>query len=181
MRKRREALTIPLLIGREAWTPSAPRRARRRAGGRARNEKARLCAPRMIPAFFLSPFRSAVPCPSGCPLLVRASGGGVTPVPIPNTAVKAPRGDDTVFKSTGKQRGANRFSPGPRVLQQGIRGPFFSPARAPERPLVSIHAPTGGVRRGSGGLECHRREFFRRNRNASTIVCIVMVIIQETG
>ncbi len=56
--------------------------------------------------------RGETPRPLGEPLppaapLVRACGGGVTPVPIPNTAVKAPRGDDTVFKSTGKQRGAN--------------------------------------------------------------------------
>ena len=53
--------------------------------------------------------------------LVRASGGGETPVPIPNTAVKAPRGDDTAFKSAGKQRGANRFLKGPRV--HWTRGP----------------------------------------------------------
>ena len=60
--------------------------------------------------------------------LVRASGGGETPVPIPNTAVKAPRGDDTLFKSRGKQRGANRFlqAPGPPI---GGRGPFFAPGR----------------------------------------------------
>ena len=35
MRKRREAFTIPLLIGREAWTPSAPRRAKARRGAGA--------------------------------------------------------------------------------------------------------------------------------------------------
>ena len=42
-------------------------------------------------------------------------GGVSTPVPFPNTAVKGPRGDDTAFKSAGKQRGANRFLKGPRV------------------------------------------------------------------
>ena len=36
MRKRREALTIPLLIGREAWAPPAP--AARASGPRGRAE-----------------------------------------------------------------------------------------------------------------------------------------------
>ena len=47
----------------------------------------------------------------------------MTPVPIPNTAVKAPRGDDTAFKSAGKQRGANRLLKAPGS-PKGIRGPF---------------------------------------------------------
>ena len=120
MRKRREALTIPLLIGREAWAPSAPGIREERRPGAGLRSPCRTCErgerttlERMPGGEYLS---RAVP-------LVRATGGGVTPVPIPNTAVKAPRGDDTVFKSTGKQRGANRFLQGPRV-PQGIRGPF---------------------------------------------------------
>ena len=46
MRKRREAFSIPLLIGREAWTPSAPRRAQARRGAGAIERRARR-APRM--------------------------------------------------------------------------------------------------------------------------------------
>ena len=65
--------------------------------------------------------------------MVRASGGGVTPVPIPNTAVKAPRGDDTAFKSAGKQRGANRFLKAPGS-PKGIRGPFPYGGEEPENP-----------------------------------------------
>ena len=58
----------------------------------------------------------------------------MTPVPIPNTAVKAPRGDDTAFKSAGKQRGANLFLKAPGS-PKGIRGPFFVPGRGdPEDP-----------------------------------------------
>ena len=35
-------------------------------------------------------------------LLAGGPSGAATPVPIPNTAVKGPCGDDTAFKSAGK-------------------------------------------------------------------------------
>ena len=104
MRKRREAFTIPLLIGREVWTPPA-RDPPPRWGGRGRAAGGRRKAAPMGPVLGLlnvagassAPFpgsRRPEPIP-----LVRATGGGETPVPIPNTAVKAPRGDDSAFKS----------------------------------------------------------------------------------
>ena len=104
MRKRREAFTIPLLIGREVWTLPArdpPPVGRARAGSMEGGGK----PPRRDPSWVCmdvagansAPFpgsRRPEPIP-----LVRATGGGETPVPIPNTAVKAPRGDDSAFKS----------------------------------------------------------------------------------
>ena len=57
----------------------------------------------------------------------------MTPVPIPNTAVKAPRGDDTAFKSAGKQRGANRLLMAPGS-PKGTRGPFPYGGEGPENP-----------------------------------------------
>ena len=71
--------------------------------------------------------------------MVRASGGGVTPVPIPNTAVKAPCGDDTAFKSAGKQRGANLFLQKP--LRRQCRGGFLFCAGAGE----GVYEPCPGI------------------------------------
>ena len=130
MRKRREALTIPLLIGREAWAPSAPDVREAGPRGRARGPRPasarRKGGGRLHASHGENAWREYL---SRASPLVRASGGGVTPVPIPNTAVKAPRGDDTAFKSAGKQRGANRFSPGPRGPRKGSGG-LFLPRRA---------------------------------------------------
>ncbi|MBR4518832.1 MAG: hypothetical protein IKO65_07515, partial [Victivallales bacterium] len=46
---------------------------------------------------------------------------------------KAPRGDDTAFKSAGKQRGANLFLMAPGS-PKGIRGPFPYGGGGPEDP-----------------------------------------------
>ena len=104
MRKRREAFTIPLLIGREVWTPPArdPPPGGEGAGGQhGGRRKAAPEGPVLgllnVAGANSAPFpglRRPEPIP-----LVRATGGGETPVPIPNTAVKAPRGDDSAFKS----------------------------------------------------------------------------------
>ena len=104
MRKRREAFTIPLLIGREVWTPPArdpPPVGRARAGSMEGGGNAAPEGPVLgllnVAGASSAPFpgsRRPEPIP-----LVRATGGGETPVPIPNTAVKAPRGDDSAFKS----------------------------------------------------------------------------------
>ncbi len=86
--------------------------------------------------------------------LVGGHGGAETPVPIPNTAVKAPRGDDTAFKSAGKQRGANLFLKAPGS-PKGIRGPF---------PYGG-----GGIRKNRKGRNIRKIRKTRKTRKARNI------------
>ena len=137
--KRREAFSVSLLIGREVWTPSArsvPAKGIPRAD-----------AKRKLHIDYASPTvprnrRDIFPFGRLSILLVRAIGGGETPVPIPNTAVKAPRGDDSAFKSVRKQRGANLFLAA-RFLTGS--GPLFFACTARKK------TEKGGRRKEEGG------------------------------
>ena len=142
--KRREAFSVSLLIGREVWTPSArsvPAKGIPRAD-----------AKRKLHIDYASPTvprnrRDIFPFGRLSILLVRAIGGGETPVPIPNTAVKAPRGDDSAFKSVRKQRGANLFLAA-RFLTGS--GPLFLACEARKKNGKRRKEEGGGRKLGQG-------------------------------
>ena len=111
VRKAREGLSRPVLIGRAACPlRPPPRRERGRAGGEDMNflkRDAPSGAPPRNPLLvFLRPpvFRFPLPI-----FLTGGLGGVSTPVPFPNTAVKGPRGDGTAPRSAGEQRAAGLF------------------------------------------------------------------------
>ena len=124
VRKAREGLSRPVLIGRAACPlRPPPRRERGRAGGEeetfydATRPPARPCNP-FCGSFILVVFRFPLPI-----FMTGGLGGVSTPVPFPNTAVKGPRGDGTAPRSAGEQRAAGLLFRASEPMR--VRRPFF--------------------------------------------------------
>ena len=116
VRKAREGLSRPVLIGRAACPLRPPPiRESGRAGGeytRFSTRDAPSGAPPRNPLCkaFISHFSSPV-----ADFLAGGLGGAVTPVPFPNTDVKGPRGDGTTPRSVGEQRAAGLLLQAPSL------------------------------------------------------------------
>ena len=114
VRKAREGLSRPVLIGRAACPLRPPPcRVRGAAGGEdmklkiaRRAVRARPCAPSAKPSVRFISLPVSISLAGGL-------GGAVTPVPFPNTDVKGPRGDGTTPRSVGEQRAAGLLFTGP--------------------------------------------------------------------
>ena len=134
VRKAREGLSRPVLIGRAACPLRPPPiRESGRAGGEDMNIFYTRRALRRAPAE--PPLRSfpfILPLPV-VDFLAGGLGGAVTPVPFPNTDVKGPRGDGTTPRSVGEQRAAGLLLQAPSLSTEA-GGLFCGCARGGARP-----------------------------------------------
>ena len=133
VRKAREGLSRPVLIGRAACPLRPPPiRDSGRAGGEDMDIYTR-DAPSGAPPRTPSAVPSFHPPASSCRFLTGGLGGAVTPVPFPNTDVKGPRGDGTTPRSVGEQRAAGLLLQAPSLSTEA-GGLFFALDRAGASP-----------------------------------------------